>query len=331
VWGMRNKLPFRSATAPATATLSAFAAAAAVAAAITAASGVTTTATNTTPTNLKLIAANPQTELTQIKNNGKTISYRGISIQIPAPDEGVSAAAQSTSGDLSLTATRDNAGKVVVATDKHVEGTAQAMTATATRAAAAKTCTDGSYALSGWKDTSFTWYFNPTGAPAAIRSTAGSAITNATLALTRACGQRKIGLNPTFAGQTGTTPQIGAAGNCTGNDGKNVIGFRAGTGRWLGMTCTYFKTINGKKTVTGTDTALNTQYAFFTSTANCNNAYDLTSVVLHERGHSLGLNHVDQTTHASAVMTPALSPCTIGKRTLGLGDYRGLVALYGTR
>jgi hypothetical protein len=323
---MRNKLPFRSSTAPTTAKVSALVAVTAVAAAITIAAGVGTTATEA--------GTKPATTISTAKtvfNDGTTVRYAGLSVRIPAAGEGVSAAAQSTSGDLSLTVTRDNAGKVVVATDKHVEGTAQAMTATATRAAAAKTCTDGSYALSGWKDTSFTWYFNPTGAPAAIRSTAGSAITNATLALTRACGQRKIGLNPTFAGQTGTTPQIGAAGNCTGNDGKNVIGFRAGTGRWLGMTCTYFKTINGKKTVTGTDTALNTQYAFFTSTANCNNAYDLTSVVLHERGHSLGLNHVDQTTHASAVMTPALSPCTIGKRTLGLGDYRGLVALYGTR
>ena len=320
---MRNKLPFRSSTAPTTVKVSAFVAVTAVAAAITVAAGVSTTSTEAGP--------KPATTTATFTNDGTTVRYAGLSVPIPAAGQGVSAAAQSTSGDLSLTVTRDANGKVVVTTDKNTEGTAQAMTATAVRAAAAKTCTDGSYALSGWKAPSFAWYFNPAGAPAAVRSTAGSAVTNATLALTKACGQRKIGLNPTFAGQTSTSPQVGAAGNCTGNDGKNVIGFRAGTGRWLGMTCTYFKSINGKKTVTGTDTALNTQYAFFTSTANCNNAYDLTSVVLHERGHSLGLNHVDQTSHASAVMTPALSPCTIGKRTLGLGDYRGLVSLYGTR
>ncbi|WP_345732999.1 matrixin family metalloprotease, partial [Cryptosporangium minutisporangium] len=74
-----------------------------------------------------------------------------------------------------------------------------------------------------------------------------------------------------------------------------------------------------------------TQYKFFTTTKNCNNAYDLQSVVLHERGHSLGLNHVSQSANASAVMTPALSACSVGKRTLGLGDYRGLAATYGTR
>jgi hypothetical protein len=327
---MRNKLPFNSATAPTTAKVSAFAAITAVAAAITVAAGVSTT-TEAAPAPVKLVAANAETELSQVRTVGNTLSYQGVTVQLPAAGQGVSAAAQSTSGDVSLTVSRDAAGKVVVQTDKHAEGTAQAMTATATRTAAAKTCTDTSYALSGWKDTGFNWYFNPAGAPAAVRSTAGSAITNATAALTQACGKRKIGLTPSFKGQTSARPQVGAAGNCVGNDGKNVIGFVAGSGRWLGMTCTYYKTVNGKKTVTGTDTALNTQYAFFTRTANCNNAYDLTSVVLHERGHSLGLNHVDQNAHASAVMTPALAPCTIGKRTLGLGDYKGLVALYGTR
>ena len=327
MWGMPNKLPFRSTTAPTTAKVSALAAVSAVAAAIAIASGVGTI----TEASTKPIAATVTKPATKATTDGTTVRYAGLSVRVPAAGEGVSAAAQSTSGELSLTVSRELTGKVVITTDAHAEGTAQAMTATATRAAAAQTCTDGGYALSGWKDAGFRWYYNPAGAPAAVRSSAGSAITNATVALTRACGQKQIGLNPTFAGQTGTAPQIGAAGNCTGNDRKNVIGFRAGSGRWLGMTCTYFRTVSGKKIVTGTDTALNTQYAFFTSTARCSNAYDLTSVVLHERGHSLGLNHVNQGAHASAVMTPALAPCSIGKRTLGLGDYRGLVALYGTR
>jgi hypothetical protein len=316
---MRNKLPFRSSTAPTTAKLSALVAVTAVAAAITVASGVTST------------TVDAATKSTTVVTEGNMVRYAGLSVRIPAAGQGVSASAISSSGDLSLTVSRDAAGKVTVRTDND-EHASQAQAASTTRAAAAKTCTDGAYELSGWKANSFSWYYNPAGAPAAIRNSAGSAITNATMALTKACGQtKKLALNPTFGGQTSVAPQVGAAGNCTGNDGKNVIGFRAGSGRWLGMTCTYFRTINGRKTVTGTDTALNTQYAFFTSTANCSNAYDLTSVVLHERGHSLGLNHVDQTSHASAVMTPALSPCSVGKRTMGLGDFRGLAALYGTR
>lgn len=331
---MRNRLPLR-----ATAKTSAIAALAGIAAAVTASTGIATGPA--TPANVTLAAAGTQTSASGVVNDGRTVRYAGLAIEIPAAGAGVSAAAQSTSGDLTLTVSRNTDGTIVVTTDKHEHGTAEAQTgergtaqaaaASSTRAAAAKTCTDSAYLLSGWKMPGFAWYYNPAGAPAAIAGSAGSAITNATVALSRTCGQRAIGLTPAFAGQTRATVQVGAAGNCTGNDGKNVIGWRAGSGRWLGMTCTYFRTANGRKTVTGTDTALNTRYRFFTSTANCSNAYDLTSVVLHERGHSLGLNHVDQNTHASAVMTPALSACSIGKRTLGLGDYRGLAALYGTR
>ncbi|SHN46343.1 matrixin family metalloprotease [Cryptosporangium aurantiacum] len=334
---MRNLLPFRSASAPA----STVAALAAVTAAVAVSAGIATAPAAFTTAAPAVDSAVDST----VTNDGQSVSYQGLTVRVPAVGEGVQAAAQSTSGDISLTVTRGADGKVVVKTDAHThdedgehadehadeESAAQAATASSARPSAAKTCTDKAYALAGWKLPSFKWYYNPAGAPASVRSTAASAISAGTSALVKTCGQKSIRLAPSYAGQTSAGVQVGKAGNCTGNDGRNVIGWRAGSGRWLGMTCTYFKTINGKKTVTGTDTALNTQYKFFTATKNCTNAYDLQSVVLHERGHSLGLNHVSQSAHASAVMTPALSACSVGKRTLGLGDYKGLAATYGVR
>ncbi|GAA0258650.1 matrixin family metalloprotease [Cryptosporangium japonicum] len=331
---MRNLLTLRS-SAP-TISIAALVATAAVTAGIaTAPAALTATA----PAGPKLVAADTETDLATVAADGDTIRYQGLTVRVPAAGEGVQAAAQSTSGDISITVSRATDGSVVVKTEAHGEGEshdeehgeAQAVNATAIRPAAAKTCKDAAYALSGWKLGSFKWYYNPAGAPASVRSSAVAAIAAGTTGLTKACGQKSLKLVPSYGGSTSAGVQVGAAGNCTGNDGRNVIGWRAGTGKWLGMTCTYFKTIKGKKTVTGTDTALNTQYKFFTATKNCSNAYDLQSVVLHERGHSLGLNHVSQAAHASAVMTPALSACSVGKRTLGLGDYKGLAAMYGTR
>ncbi|TQS40506.1 matrixin family metalloprotease [Cryptosporangium phraense] len=337
---MRNLLNFRPASAPTA--FAAIAAAAAVVAGIAApVASITTAAPAAAPAGVKLVAGDNETALSAVRVDGADVKFQGLTVRIPAAGEGVQAAAESTSGELSITVSRSADGSVVVKTDKHEHAgstagpveqhSAQAAAASTARAAAAKTCTDSAYALSGWKLPSFKWYYNPAGAPAAVRASAPAAISAATTSLTRACGQKAIKLAPSYGGATTAGVQVGAAGNCTGNDGRNVIGWRAGSGRWLGMTCTYFKTINGRKTVTGTDTALNTQYKFFTSAKSCSGAYDLQSVVLHERGHSLGLNHVSQASHASAVMTPALAPCSVGKRSLGLGDYRGLAATYGTR
>ncbi|MFI5955335.1 matrixin family metalloprotease [Cryptosporangium sp. NPDC051539] len=322
------------------------AALATVAAAVAVVAGIATpvaTSTAAAPAGVTIVAGDAETTLSAVRVDGANVKFQGLTVRIPAAGEGVQAAAESTSGDLSITVSRSADGTVVVRTDKHEYAAAsssqaapeshvaQAAAASTARANAAKTCTDSAYALSGWKLSSFKWYYNPAGAPAAVRAGAPASISAATTSLTRACGKKSIKLAPSYGGATAAAVQVGAAGNCTGNDGRNVIGWRAGSGRWLGMTCTYFKSINGRKTVTGTDTALNTQYKFFTSAKSCSGAYDLQSVVLHERGHSLGLNHVSQASHASAVMTPALAPCSVGKRSLGLGDYRGLAATYGVR
>ena len=68
---------------------------------------------------------------------------------------------------------------------------------------------------------------------------------------------------------------------------------------------------------------------FTTLPSGCLNKFDLQSVMVHERGHTAGLGHVDQTTHASQTMSPKTPACNTARRLLGAGDVLGLKSLYG--
>ena len=64
----------------------------------------------------------------------------------------------------------------------------------------------------------------------------------------------------------------------------------------------------------------------------CSKRFDIQSIVTHEAGHLFGLNHVTGSAHTGLTMGvggagPVL--CKSPLRTVGLGDYRGMRALYG--
>ena len=67
---------------------------------------------------------------------------------------------------------------------------------------------------------------------------------------------------------------------------------------------------------------------FTTKPLACAGLYDLGSVMTHERGHTAGLTHVDQTTHASQTLSPKTMPCDTSKRLLAAGDLAGLRKLH---
>ncbi|WP_157367805.1 peptidase M10A [Alloactinosynnema sp. L-07] len=192
-------------------------------------------------------------------------------------------------------------------------------------------CVDKSYVLkSWWLSGSFTWYYNGTGAPTSVASTALASITTSTE--TSMKGTNRCGLPATlpfahkYAGATTAKPQVSVDATCTGNDSRSVTGWGKLPPKVLAYTCTYYRS-NG--TILASDVLIDNVVNpwFTTMPASCSGRFDLQTTMTHERLHTLGLAHVDPATSPGQVMIPSTAPCDTSRRLLGSGDYAGVKAL----
>ena len=120
----------------------------------------------------------------------------------------------------------------------------------------------------------------------------------------------------------GTTP-VGTVGH----DGLNVVTF-TDTSAPLGSstiaaTFSFFKTENGQLLFEESDIAFNPGLDF--STSGEANKFDIQSVLTHEIGHLLGLDHSGL---VSSVMVPFGSPSQLDQRTLAYDDIAGMMEIY---
>jgi hypothetical protein len=59
-------------------------------------------------------------------------------------------------------------------------------------------------------------------------------------------------------------------------------------------------------------------------------SFDMSAVVTHEWGHIAGLADLTDSSHTNLTMS-GFGDCDTSQRTLGLGDHRGMISIYGAR
>ena len=109
------------------------------------------------------------------------------------------------------------------------------------------------------------------------------------------------------------------------SDGHNTIGFGALPAGYLALTCV--RSLG--TSITEIDIRLATAGQWALAAAGCFNEYMLEPVVTHEIGHAYGLDHVGEINHGRLTMSTFIDgTCENQESTLGLGDMKGLEALY---
>ncbi|HYR44396.1 MAG TPA: matrixin family metalloprotease, partial [Terriglobia bacterium] len=120
----------------------------------------------------------------------------------------------------------------------------------------------------------------------------------------------------------GTTP-VGTVGH----DGLNVVTFTDTSvplgSSTIAATFSFFKSENGQLLFDESDIAFNPSLDF--STSGELGKFDIQSVLTHEIGHLLGLDHAGM---VSSVMVPFGSPSQLDQRTLAYDDIAGVMEIY---
>lgn len=195
-------------------------------------------------------------------------------------------------------------------------------------------CNDSAFSLLGfvWDDV-LEYRFRSSTTPSELSITdAEAAIIRATDNIVRgrnSCSlSDQIGAMGTYLGRTTRAVQVTTSGGCSAGDHHNVVAFGDLPSGVLGVTCTW----SLDDIAVESDIRLNSGDFWWTTSPTssaCDDAYDVESVMTHERGHSFGLGHVSENTHAHQTMSTAINgPCQKAEVTLGKGDVLGLRALY---
>ncbi len=194
-------------------------------------------------------------------------------------------------------------------------------------------CGDGQYkflaAGARWKQT-LNWSFRASSVPSGLGSSAAlNTIKKAFSNITGArndCGRADtVSATSAYLGTTTRKPNVTVDGGCGTRDGRNVVGFAPLNGSYAGYTCIWW---SGDEIVEA-DMRLASNIRWSVTSSSCSAALMLEALVTHEAGHAFGLGHVGEANHGRLTMSVYIDGlCENQEATLGLGDMKGLEALY---
>ena len=191
---------------------------------------------------------------------------------------------------------------------------------------AANPCQDPAHRFLGgkWQNGEYRWAFNAASTPDRLGRNAVEHVLmrsfNNITGARNSCGlPDNVSATHTYLGTTSTKPK------CTQRDHKNVVGFKRLQLGVLAVTCYWISS----NRIVEADIAFNTRQDWALSMNGCHHQPFLESTATHEAGHAFGLGHVGERRHGRLTMSPFLDgPCNAAEASLGLGDVRGLEALY---
>jgi hypothetical protein len=192
-------------------------------------------------------------------------------------------------------------------------------------------CQDSKYKLQGakWKST-LRWSYKSSTTPSYLTTSGVVATLKAAFANMKNehndCGRADtVSATSSYLGTTSHAIGVTKAGACGSSDGANTIGFGALPSGYLALTCV--RSIG--TSIVETDIRFSTSLHWSLSLASCVNSFMLEAVATHEVGHAYGLDHVSETYHGRLTMSTYIDgQCENQESTLGLGDMKGLEALY---